>query len=190
MADSSSVGLLRGLYDYHWWANHRLFGPVRALGEETARREVGKQFSFPTLKGMFAHLYAADFIWLSRWQGVPTGRLMGDGDFATLAELRSRWDRLEGEQKAFVEGLTPADLDRVVSYKNTEGKALAPGQSFSFPTVKALCRHIYGADFLCFSAGRRSRRSGGFGTVIFRRWPPCGRRGTSLRRSRRCSSTR
>ncbi len=51
---------------------------------------------------------------------------MGDGDFATLAELRSRWDRLEAEQKAFVEGLTPADLDRVVSYKNTEGKALAP----------------------------------------------------------------
>ena len=125
MADSSSVGLLRGLYDYHWWANHRLFETVRALGEETARREVGKQFSFPTLKGMFAHLYAADFIWLSRWQGVPTGRLMGDGDFATLAELRSRWNRLEAAQKAFVEGLTPADLDRVVSYKNTEGKALA-----------------------------------------------------------------
>src|SRR5262249_48390507 len=125
MADSSSVGLLRGLYDYHWWANHRLFETVRALGEETARREVGKQFSFPTLKGMFAHLYAADFIWLSRWQGAPTGHLKGDSDFATLAELRSRWDRLEAEQKAFVEGLTPADLDRVVSYKNTEGKALA-----------------------------------------------------------------
>ena len=125
MADTTSVGLVRGLYDYHWWANHRLFGIVRGLGEETARRDVGKQFSFPTLKGMFAHLYAADFLWLSRWQGVTTGRLMGDADFATLADLRSRWDRLEAEQKAFVDGLTSADLDRVVSYKNTEGKALA-----------------------------------------------------------------
>jgi len=122
MADSSSVELLRGLYDYHWWANHRLFGTVRALGEETARREVGKQFSFPTLKGMFAHLYAADFIWLSRWQGAPTGHLMGDGDFATLADLRSRWDRLEAEQKAFVEGLTPADLDRVVSTRTPRAR--------------------------------------------------------------------
>src|SRR5262249_57997133 len=88
--------------------------------------------SFPTLKGMFAHLYAADFLWLSRWQGVPTGRLMGDADFATLADLRSRWDRLEAEQKAFVDGLTSADLDRVVSYKNTEGKALA-GPLWRFP---------------------------------------------------------
>src|SRR5437763_14264613 len=98
MADSSSVGLLRGLYDYHWWANHRLFGTVRALGEETARREGGKQFSFPTLKGMFAHLYAADFIWLSRWQGVPTGRLMGDRDCAQLVVVRTRGDRLVREQ--------------------------------------------------------------------------------------------
>src|SRR2546429_9892677 len=126
MADSSSVGLLRGLYDYHWWANHRLFGTVRALGEETARREVGKQFSSPTLKGMFAHLYGADFIWLSRWQGVPTGRLMGDGDFATLAELRSRWDQLAAGKKAVLGGLTAAYLDRGGRDEDTPGKADAP----------------------------------------------------------------
>src|SRR5262249_535499 len=125
MADTTSVGIVRGLYDYHWWANHRLFGIVRALGEETARQDVGKQFSFPTLKGMLAHIYAADAPWLSRGRGAARGGLVGDADFATLAELRSRWDRLETEQKAFVEGLTSADLDRVVSYKNTEGKMLA-----------------------------------------------------------------
>jgi len=124
MAGSTSVGLVRGLYDYHWWANHRLFDVASALGEETARRDVGKQFSFPTLKGMFAHIYAADSIWLLRWKSVPTSRLMGDADFGTMAELRSRWDRLEGEQKTFVDALTSADLDRVVDYRNTEGKAL------------------------------------------------------------------
>src|SRR2546426_3737967 len=124
MAGSTSVGLVRGLYDYHWWANHRLFDVASALGEETARRDVGKQFSFPTLKGMFAHIYAADSIWLLRWKSVPTSRLMSDADFGTMAELRSRWDRLEGEQKTFVDALTSADLDRVVDYRNTEGKAL------------------------------------------------------------------
>src|SRR3989442_10596641 len=124
MAGSTSVGLVRGLYDYHWWANPRLFDVARALGEETARHDVGKRFSFPTLKGMFAHIYAADSIWLLRWKSVPTSRLMGDADFGTMAELRSRWDRLEGEQKTFVDALTSADLDRVVDYRNTEGKAL------------------------------------------------------------------
>ena len=91
-----------------------------------ARRDVGKQFSFPTLKGMFAHIYAADSIWLLRWKSVPTSRLMGDADFGSMADLRSRWDRLEAEQKTFVDALTSADLDRVVDYRNTEGKALAP----------------------------------------------------------------
>src|SRR3989442_14542251 len=89
MAGSTSGGLVRGLYDYHWWANHRLFDVASALGEETARRDVGKQFSFPTLKGMFAHIYAADFMWLLRWKTVPTGRLLRDADFPTIADVRS-----------------------------------------------------------------------------------------------------
>ena len=49
---------------------------------------------------------------------------MGDADFGSMADLRSRWDRLEAEQKTFVDALTSADLDRVVDYRNTEGKAL------------------------------------------------------------------
>src|SRR5207247_4232977 len=100
MGDVTTLEMMRGLYEYHRWANRRLFDVAIGLGDDVTARDLGKSFSFPTIKAMFTH--------------------------------------------------------------------------------------IYGADFLCFSAGRRSRRSGGFGTVIFRRWPPCGRRGTSLRRSRRC----
>src|SRR2546428_13817478 len=101
MAGSTALGLVRGPYDYPWWANPRLFDVASALGEETARRDVGKQFSFPTMKAMFAHIYAADFIWLLRWKTVPTSRIMGDGDFRTMAALRALWYRLQGGQTAF-----------------------------------------------------------------------------------------
>ncbi len=121
---TTTVQMIRELYDYHRWANHRIFDVAAGLGEET-RREMGKQFSFPTLKGMFAHMYGADFIWLSRWKGTSPARLMGDGDFTSMADLRARWDGFEADQKAFVEGLAPADLDGVVEYKNTEGKAFS-----------------------------------------------------------------
>ena len=57
----NSLELIRGLYDYHWWANRRLFDVAAALGPD-ATREVGRQFSFPTIKGMLAHIYAADWI--------------------------------------------------------------------------------------------------------------------------------
>ena len=113
--------LIRGIWGYHWWGNRKHFDEVAALGEESARKEVGKQFSLPTLKGMLAHIYGVDRTWLERWKGTSPTRIYGDADFASLAELRKSWDSLEAEQKAFISGLGPADLKRTVDYKSTDG---------------------------------------------------------------------
>ena len=112
------------LYEYHRWANRRLFAVAAALGEDVARQDVGKQFSFPTLKGMFAHVYAADAAWLARWNGTQVGRLAGDQDFSDLAALRVQWDGVEEAQRRFVDGLVPSDLERIVEYTST----LFPGR--------------------------------------------------------------
>jgi uncharacterized damage-inducible protein DinB len=117
------VELVRGLYDYHRWANRRLLDVAAGLGEETTRREVGPQFSVSTLKGMFAHIYGTDFVWLERWKGTSPTRLPSDEDFPDLATLRKRWDPLEQQQRQFVEGLSGAALGRLIEYRNTKGKA-------------------------------------------------------------------
>ena len=114
--------LIRGIWGYHWWGNRKHFDEAAALGEDAARKEVGKQFSSPTLKGMLAHIYGADRIWLERWKGESPTKLYGDADFASLADLRKKWDALEAEQKAFISGLGPADLKRILDYKATDGK--------------------------------------------------------------------
>jgi uncharacterized damage-inducible protein DinB len=116
-----SAELIREHYDYHRWANRRLFDVAHSLGTEATGRDLGKHWSFPTLKAMFAHLCAADSVWLSRWKGQSPTRLLGDKDFASMADLREKWDALEAEQRAFVESLKDADLTRSVEYKNTEG---------------------------------------------------------------------
>lgn len=122
MADVSALDLVRGLYDYHWWANRRLFDIAAGLAPGLADRDVGRQFSEPTLTRMLGHLYGADAVWLSRWEGNSPDAMPGR-DVTSLADLRSRWDQLEARQRAFVGNLTPAGLGRVVEYKNTEGKA-------------------------------------------------------------------
>ncbi|HSL51773.1 MAG TPA: DinB family protein [Candidatus Deferrimicrobiaceae bacterium] len=116
-----SIALVREHYDYHRWANRRLFDLAAGLGDAVTR-DVGKHWSFPTLKGMFAHIYAADQVWLARWKGSSPARLLGDADVSTMADLRTKWDALEAEQRAFVDGLGEADLARPLVYKNTEGK--------------------------------------------------------------------
>jgi uncharacterized damage-inducible protein DinB len=116
-----ATALIRELYGYHRWANRRLFDVAVGLGDAVTQ-DMGRHWSVPSVKGMFAHLYGADFIWLSRWKGGSPGRLPGDTDFPSLGQLRASWDALELEQRAFVEGLGEADLARPVTYKNTAGE--------------------------------------------------------------------
>ena len=123
-----SIELIRELWDYHHWANRRLFEVAAALGEEAAGREVGKQFSAPTLRQMFAHVYGADRFWLRQWKGElggdpgPTYGL----DLTTLGELRRRWDELVDEQRRFVAGLREDDLQRVFEVKSPRDGRVLP----------------------------------------------------------------
>lgn len=137
MADVTALEVIRGLYDYHWWANRRLFDVAAGLGEEVAGRDVGKQFSHSTIRRMLAHLYGADAVWLSRWQGTSPTALPG-ADIATMTDLRQRWDSTEREQRAFVHGLTPADLVRVMEYKTTDG---SPKRLPLWPLLQHVANH-------------------------------------------------
>jgi uncharacterized damage-inducible protein DinB len=112
---STSVEVVRSVYDYHGWANRRLFAAARALGADVTR-DLGKHFSFPTIKGLFAHIVGADRIWLDRFVGKPAGRLLGDADFASMESIAEAWEALEHEQRVFLASLTPADLARPVQY--------------------------------------------------------------------------
>ena len=117
-----SVAMVRDLYEYHGWANRRLFDVAVALGEEPCARELGTHFSVPSLTRMFAHIYGADLNWLKRWKGSSPME-SPFFDLGSMAEVRRKWDPLEAEQKAFVDGLTDADLGRAIDYKTSRGEA-------------------------------------------------------------------
>jgi uncharacterized damage-inducible protein DinB len=129
-----SVAMIRDLYEYHRWANRRLFDVAAGLGEEACARDIGKQFSVPTLTRMFAHLYGADAVWLERWMG-DAASTPPYPSLASMAEVRRTWDVLEAEQRAFVDGLKEADLERMVDYRNTQG------QAFRAP-LRVLLQHV------------------------------------------------
>jgi uncharacterized damage-inducible protein DinB len=115
---------IRTLYAHHWWANRTLLDVAAKLGEEAVAREIGKQFSEPTLKRMFLHVYGVDLLWLSRWRGVsPVAAPM---DIApTLAALGERWVALERDQTTYLDGLRESDLERVIQFRLLSGKEYA-----------------------------------------------------------------
>jgi uncharacterized damage-inducible protein DinB len=110
--------MIRELWEYHHWANRKLFDVAVALGEAVAARDVGAQFSAPTVRGMFEHLVATDRLYCEAWSGRPRPAAVS---VPRLAELRSPWDALEAEQRRFVAALADADLDRVVEWRRGDG---------------------------------------------------------------------
>jgi uncharacterized damage-inducible protein DinB len=117
--------LIQGIWGYHWWGNRKLFDEAAALGEAAAKKDLGGHWSFATLKGMLAHIYGADRLWLARWTGESPTKLYGDADFASLADLRAGWNALEAEQRAFVSSLGTEALKRTLDYKSTDGRPFA-----------------------------------------------------------------
>jgi uncharacterized damage-inducible protein DinB len=116
-----SLAAVRTLYEHHWWANRTLLDVTAGLGEAKAVQAIGTQFSEPSLKRMFFHVFGVDGLWLARWQGVSPTSIPDEP--STLAELGERWVTLEREQKTFLDGLRDTDLDRVIAYRLLSGKA-------------------------------------------------------------------
>ena len=116
-----SVATIRTLYEHHWWANRTLLETTAKLGEAKAAQSIGAQFSEPSLKRMFFHIFGVDGLWLARWQGVSPTSIPEEP--ATLVELVERWGTLEREQKTFLDGLRETDLERVINYRLLSGKA-------------------------------------------------------------------
>jgi len=111
---------LQQLYDYHYWANHRILTAAEGLTEEQLHRQQGH--SWGNIHGVLLHMMNAEWIWLQRWKGESPKAFFGPEDFPTLAALRERWDELEAEMRAFVADQTPQSLEREVTYTTTLGK--------------------------------------------------------------------
>jgi uncharacterized damage-inducible protein DinB len=115
---------LRELVDYNYWARDRIFEAVSALTPEQYARAMGNSFS--SVRETLVHVYSAEWVWLSRWQGVsPTAPLSAD-QWPDLPSLVTSWTELEGKIRAVVGSVTDAGVGKVIEYKLLSGQ---PGRS-------------------------------------------------------------
>jgi len=112
---------LRQLYDYHYWANHRILTAAEYLTAEQLHRQQGQ--SWGSVHGTFLHMMNAEWVWLWRWKGESPRIFLGPDAYPTQAALRERWDNLEGEMLTFVAAQTQPSLQRVLTYTTTAGQA-------------------------------------------------------------------
>ena len=124
---------IRALYDYNAWANRRILDACGALTEEQFTRDLGS--SFRSVRDTVVHILGGEWIWLERWHGRSPSALPPSSDFPTLARVRERWAEIERGLKDFVAGVSAADLDRVIEYRNTRGNR------FAYP-LRSMLQHV------------------------------------------------
>jgi uncharacterized damage-inducible protein DinB len=110
---------LQHLIDYHYWARDRMLAALDALSQEQYVRRLGG--SFASIRETAVHIYAAEWVWLERWNGVsPTVALEADA-FPDVAALRRGWHELEVKVRAYVAGLAGGRLDERIAYRTFAG---------------------------------------------------------------------
>jgi uncharacterized damage-inducible protein DinB len=127
---------LQTLLDFHYWARDRALEALETLTPEQYNRDLGS--SFKSIRDTVTHVYAAEWAWYSRWHGVsPTALTAGD-QLLDLPALRSAWVEHEQKMRAFVGGLTDADVNRIVEYKLLSGQ---PGSTPLWQIVQHVVNH-------------------------------------------------
>lgn len=107
------------ILDFHYWARDRVMLATEALSAEQYARPMGN--SFTSIRDTLNHVYLAEWVWYSRWNGVSPTAFPSD-DIPDLATLRTLWSGMESKVRPFVTSATETDLQRVIAYRLMSGR--------------------------------------------------------------------
>ena len=114
---------LQILLDYHYWAHDRLLDAAERVSFEKLTRPLGN--SFPSIRDTLVHLYSADWVWCSRWEGEsPTGMLSPE-DFPDVAAIRAAWTAHQPRVRSVVERLGEDGIQQPLAYHAMNGQLQA-----------------------------------------------------------------
>jgi uncharacterized damage-inducible protein DinB len=113
---------IRRLFDYTEWANHKVLDAAQTLTEEQQKHDF--KISHGSIHGTLVHMAGAEWIWLERWHDTSHSVIWSSDDFTDIPAVRERWERIEANRRAFLEGMSEEFVQRDLSYRNLKGEPL------------------------------------------------------------------
>lgn len=131
--DRGDIGTL---LDFNYWARDRILSAVEPLSDEQYTRDLGN--SFRSVRDTLVHIYSAEWVWYTRWQGTSPTEPIPSDRFADLPALSAAWRTLESGIRSFVDGLDDAGIARAIDYRLLSGQ---PGRSAFSQMVQHVVNH-------------------------------------------------
>ena len=113
------------LFDYLYWRRDRVLAGADALRPAAFAATAGT--ASRDLRGTLVHELDVERSWRLRLAGAPEAdwdQTLEDGDYPAVGALRKHWDRDETEMRAWIAGLSDADLAAPVTVNRLDGFAL------------------------------------------------------------------
>src|SRR5438477_10959949 len=96
---------LEDIFDYHYWATHKLLDVVSTLTGEQFTRTVGGAYG--SVRNTLVHTLSAEWGWLDRCGGLRRGPALKGEDYPTTVSLTDRWREIEQAMRTFLSHVTP-----------------------------------------------------------------------------------
>lgn len=126
---------LRHLVEFNFWARDRIVDAVRQLDDEQYTRDLRNSFS--SVRDTMVHLYSAEWVWLSRWDGTSPTSPIDPSTFPDLDSLMHAWREQEGRFRDYVTAVGD-DTGRMIDYRLMNG---TPGRSAFWQMLQHVVNH-------------------------------------------------
>jgi uncharacterized damage-inducible protein DinB len=126
---------LHHLVQFNFWARDRIVDAARQLSAEQYTRDMGN--SFRSVRDTLVHLYSAEWVWLSRWEGTSPATPISPADYPDLDSLMQAWHELEPRFRDHVAAVGD-DVERVIDYRLMNG---TPGRSAFWQMLQHVVNH-------------------------------------------------
>ncbi|MEJ8545794.1 DinB family protein [Brevibacillus borstelensis] len=111
------------LYEYHVWANERIFQHLKELPQEAYRQEI--QSVFPSVFSALVHIYTVDHVWLYAMASESfekireaVGRIPEETEGKSVEELEQLFRAVSDKYRQFLDSLP--DLNAVNAYRHPQ----------------------------------------------------------------------
>lgn len=108
------------LFDYNYWAHHKVWECVMLLNEEQYSR--ANDYSIGSVQEQVVHTMGAEWLFLERVHGVSPKAIPGVEACPTREMLRAKWDTVEAGWRMFVDGLTDESMRQKLAYTSLNGQ--------------------------------------------------------------------
>jgi uncharacterized damage-inducible protein DinB len=126
----------RVLFEYNAWANRRTLESCAALAPGQFLQDMKSSFS--SIRDTLAHIYAAQFIWLERWNRRTPSALPTPADFPDQQAIGGRLAEMDRSLIAFVSNLDGDTLLKTIDFRLLNG---TPMSSVLAPMLQHVANH-------------------------------------------------